>query len=375
MSLMLNVDRIVDIRPTRIEQGRRVQLSGWAIDATTRRTPRVYAQIDGKLFQQSGSTSLRDDVAACFYDDALRFGGFYLSIPLPTLGEHEVAVGAYENDVFVVGARFQMSCVQQKFEPWPRVIVASSPKSGSTYTWSVLKGYFRTADPPLRDSYQVWEQNVDGWILDRLRDRAFVTGLHLKAYDHTLAMLKAEAIVPVVTWRNLADTIISADDDIRRQQYNGVYHDMYIEPVKYFALSEQQRYQHLIRYMLPWNVSFYLGWRTKAPSIFVHYEDLAVNPESYFSGIIKALEGSVDIAKLREAISSIEVPDKTADWRHRFNVGINGRAIERMTVETKSMLEEALSHQFEDVSDLVEELPWNRPRSAAPSEARTVAAT
>jgi hypothetical protein len=114
--------------------------------------------------------------------------------------------------------------------------------------------------------------------------------------------------------------------------------------------------------MLPWYIDFYLGWRDVHAPLFMHYERIVDDSTGYFAEIIERLSGKVDERRLRGLIG-----------RHfegsRFNVGRNGRALEKMSEETRNLLEESLRSHYVDLQELIDELPWRGPHAVAPSEA------
>jgi hypothetical protein len=49
----------------------------------------------------------------------------------------------------------------------------------------------------------------------------------------------------------------------------------------------------------------------------------------------------------------------------RFSAGVNGRAADKFSDETKQVLEDMLLTHPEDLTPLIEELPWRKGASAA----------
>ncbi len=345
-----------------VPRGSVLSLHGWAIDQAAGTTPAVVVRIDGTI-EVRALANERPDVAAHFGDRRLTACGFVARLPAElTYGEHAIRVGRYVGDAFEVVEEFSIACVeaaQEDPKPWPRILIASALKTGSTYTRSVLKAYFGAEDPPFTDFSWLREHDLDSWTVERLRNRAFVLMLHMKAYDENLRALDAEGIVPIVSWRNIADMLVSYDDHLRKEGQSGLDFLFYCLDREYFKLPDQQRYLFLIRYMLPWYVDFHLGWRDYAPAIRVYYEDLAEDPVRYYCELIDRLDGGVD----RERLEAI-LHKKMSYEQQRLNAGVNGRAASKMSSETKAALEDALRAHVEDLSELIRELPWNEGRRA-----------
>jgi hypothetical protein len=170
-----------------------------------------------------------------------------------------------------------------------------------------------------------------------------------------IEIMRSSAIAPVVTWRNLADTILSFDDHVGYEGTESAAGTFtYIgDRDRYLAMPQQARFQFLIRHMVPWYIGFYLAWRAAKAPLFMHYEDLVDDPAGYFGKIFNVLSGSVDRARL-DPILGKPIPNT------HFNVGRPNRALERFSDETKALLEETLLQHYGDLSQLIEELPWRR---------------
>ena len=359
MSFQVNVDFFGDsavagkARPAAVEQGRAFFVIGWAVDAANGVVARSVRGIVDGTFRVTANLVVRPDVAAHFGNPALAGCGFDLGFNTQFLaaGPHRIAleVEAADGSLQQAGVEtFAVLPAGPEVSKWPRILVAAAPKSGSNFTRSVLKKYFGTEDPPPGE--QAGEWNLDALLLERLRGRSFVTSMHMKPHEHNLVAAKRENIVPVVTWRNLGDTLVSFDDHIRnRDETNIITH---IDRPKYLAMPDQARYQFLIRHVMPWFLSFYVGWKNGG-ALFAHYEPMARDPFAAFSELIERLGATVDAERLRGILARPMTAGET-----NKNVGTNDRSLDKLSPETRAMLEELLLTYFEPLDELLAELPW-----------------
>lgn len=250
--------------------------------------------------------------------------------------------------------------------PGCRILVACSMKSGSSYVAKVLSEYFGIPyENSLIDYWGYREQNLHPWQFEHLFGSSFVLQMHIKPYPPHLKLVENYGVKVVYHWRNLGDVLISFDD------HNSIYHwenpVCYIDNgVQYFNLSRQDRYRFLIHHAIPWYVAFYLSWRKLGnPGWLVrsHYESMVADPFAHFSSIISGFDEELDSERLKSAISTS--PDGT-----RLNVGKVGRSSEMLSDENKALLERLLIEHPEDLSELLEELPWWPSRLGQSPEAQ-----
>lgn len=346
--------------PPRVRQGDAFFAMGWAADPDAGAVPRsVIGVVDGATRVRAAHV-VRLDVVKTFGDPRLAAAGFDLafSTRFLALGRHELRLLIETNDGGIVdcGARpFDVIAPAPEGIPWPRVLVAGAPKSGSSYTRAVLARYFDAGVPPAQD--QGWEHNLDGWLLDRMHGRAFVVQMHMKAHPKNLSTIRAEGMHAVVTWRNCADTVISLDDHIRNERTANFIFE--VDHDKYLAMADQDRYAFLIRHAIPWYLNFYVGWK-EAGFPIRHYERMSTDPRGYFSDIVRAIAGSVDEARLDRVLGTAMTFEES-----RKNVGKNARSLERLSERTRALLEDTIQNHYLDLGELLDELPW-RQRQPAP---------
>lgn len=339
----------------RVAAGQSFVIWGWIDSGDLRGN--VYAIVDG-AFRMRARTVKRLDLArsgrpefvsagfdATFSTEALLVGKHRLTVLFET-GDHAQAV--------MFDGEFTVDPPADPFM-MPRILVAAAPKSGSTYVHNVLRAYYNLVEAPL---YAVdWQGNTDisEAVLVSLRARRYVLQLHIMPHFQNVQAILRERMSTVVTWRNLGDVVVSMDDHIRKEGGSGTL--AFIDDQTFVAMPQQARYEFLIRYALPWYVSFYCSWK-RVPEVvatWARYERLPEDPQRFFTEILHGIgEERVDAARL-DAILGTEM-----DYSHaRLNAGVNGRSAELFSDETKALLEAQLRAHSVPLDELIAELPWN----------------
>ncbi len=230
-------------------------------------------------------------------------------------------------------------------------------KSGSTFIARVLALYFGAERIEPVPYWGRLEQHLDEYRLEPYLDRDFVIQMHLRPHVPNVEIIRKQRICVVYVWRNLGDVIVSFDDHLCNEDHRNpvcYVHDR----DRYMGMPVQARYAYLIEHAIPWYIGFYLSWRAirpELPFVETHYEDLARDPFAYFSSVIAALGHPLDEARLRNLLAAR--PPAT-----RFNKGVNSRSAGLLSDDNKRRLEALLRCHFEDLSELVNELPWHGER-------------
>jgi hypothetical protein len=236
-----------------------------------------------------------------------------------------------------------------------RIIVASPPKSGSTYVANVIAEYFG-AFILVSDQQFDGDHNITHFLADELRGRPCCFNFHMLPYTMNLLLAREERILLLAVWRNIGDMLLSIDEHALRQGGNGPA--FYTSDLEYYrALPQEQR--HLIRLdiMLSWYLRFYLMWR--ATNLALHpYEQMLIEKKPFFERILEPIVGQIDDAKLNESLAG-----RPAGNANRLNVGQAGRSAEQLSDTVKRELEARIL-RHPDVAQLeilLWELPWSVP--------------
>ncbi|HKV41947.1 MAG TPA: hypothetical protein VJX67_22275 [Blastocatellia bacterium] len=236
----------------------------------------------------------------------------------------------------------------------PRILVACSMKSGSTFISRILARYFDAAFPDtILGYYGYREQNLSEAHLSPDLGPRYVLHLHIKPYPPHLELIERHGIKVLQLWRNLGDTVISVDDHILREHIANPV--CYVDnDADYRGQPAAARHKYVIQHGLPWYISFHLAWkRLGRPGWLVrgNYEEMARDPAAFFRRVTQELGFECDMRRLQHVLDT-DVQDQ------RFNVGIVGRSIESLSEDNKILLERLLIEHPQDLSELLHELPW-----------------
>ncbi|MDE2481727.1 MAG: class I SAM-dependent methyltransferase [bacterium] len=239
-----------------------------------------------------------------------------------------------------------------------RIMVASAPKSASTFVASVLARYFEAqiAAPHLHEMQWEAEQNLNRSLLTQLSG-SYVLQMHMKPYPLNRRLMKDFDIALLLQWRNLGDMIVSLNDHL--EQYGPEQPLFHVhDPPGFFALPAERRYDYVIRHACAWYVWFYLAWRQRGETFGV-YERLVEDEQSFFLTAIERLGYSPDAERLQRILAQPE-------GFTRRNVGRVGRSAELFSEENKRLLERQILDNpwSEQLEILLWELPWDVPALA-----------
>ena len=346
--------------------------TGWACRVSSEAEPvAVNVLVDDRTVTVATTRWQRPDVAEFFGRTGVTDAGFRVEIPTAQLpiGMHEFVLefgDAHGESIrsnaipFEVAPRVALERMQI-----PRVLIAAAPKSGCTYVAAVLAHYYRVESTGA-SFFPYAEHMLDSGVLGQIEGKSWVLPMHVWPRIPNLAAICKQRISTVVTWRNLADAIVSFDDHLQKEWGGfGGGPEVYIGARdRWQAVPTPERYAFLVRNLTPWYVGFYRAWRDVGAPTVMAYERLATDPKAYFSYLIERLSGEVNEASLEQALNAVDGTGRDYGAARR-NVGVNGRAVELMPDETKQLLEDLLKSQFDDVSELLLELPWRGGADAA----------
>lgn len=233
-----------------------------------------------------------------------------------------------------------------------RIIIASPPKSGSTYIANVIAEYFDAS--LLVSAYQFeGDHNITHFLSNELRGRKCCFNYHMMPHATNLLFARQERILLLAVWRNIGDMLVAIDEYALRQNANGPA--FYTSDVEYYrSLPEEQR--HLVRLdmMLGWCLRFYLMWRVSNLALHA-YEQMLVEKNPFFERILEPIAGPTDDAKLTEILAGH--PEA-----NRLNAGQAGQLSEAVKRELEARI---LRHpDVAQLEILLWELPWSVPALA-----------
>jgi hypothetical protein len=198
-----------------------------------------------------------------------------------------------------------------------KILLACFPKSGSTFTSSVLSqldGFRRVSLVP---SYGRREQELDVRYLYKHRNIDFVAQHHVRYSIYLEEVLQKYNVKPIILVRNLYDSIVSVADHLRNES---AIFPMAVISSEHAKLNDAQLYRVISDLVVPWYINFYVGWKTSPiKPLVVKYEDMIGNPEDYFQNIFNAAGINVTSKNLNDCIS------KAYNGQTRLNKGVAGR--------------------------------------------------
>jgi hypothetical protein len=244
----------------------------------------------------------------------------------------------------------------------PQIVVAGAPRSGCRNVRAVLARYYGMTAPSLTTDDDAEHLLVDD-LFNLAGGKPFVWVYHPLGRTINIETLARRGIVPIVTWRNLADVVISSDEHFRAEgdDLPWKHTTMYLGPrPAYRAMPVQARYEFNIRHNIPWYITFYLSWHDDKSALFTHYEEMVRDPIAFYRKIVMLVDARVDEERLASAVAADVTPESG------LNVGEIGRGGQLFSDENKALLEATIrAHPSQHLlGDLIAELPWNAPIGA-----------
>ncbi|MFM2279240.1 MAG: hypothetical protein RLZZ444_1471, partial [Pseudomonadota bacterium] len=158
------------------------------------------------------------------------------------------------------------------------VLVACAPKSASTFIQDALQkalglpaaGLFTATTNAYSASMlgaNLMEQEADELALIRngINGRGYVSQLHARCSPYMARLLDFYNVRPIVTYRNIFDTLVSMDDMLMGWRNNAAGNDGHYfndgMPANFATLDRADRLMILAQRHTPWLVQFYISWR------------------------------------------------------------------------------------------------------------------
>lgn len=227
------------------------------------------------------------------------------------------------------------------------ILLACAPKSASTFIETALRkaldlptvSLFTTTPSGLSGSMlgaNLREQEMDELALIRngLNGAGYVAQHHTRCTPFLAGMLNTYNVTPIVTHRNLFDTIVSLDDMVMAYRTGGARdRDLYFSdglPANYGGLDREDRLTILAQRNTAWFIQFFVSWKKCERAglikpLWISYEKDFLGDKAVLAARVSRHLGSqfADPAKLADAFED----KRDADAR-RFNKGVAGRGRE-----------------------------------------------
>lgn len=224
----------------------------------------------------------------------------------------------------------------------PNILIACAPKSASTFIHSALTRALGLPTGCLFAATLDWgsaalhgsalrEQEPDELALIRagLNGRGYIAQHHSRCSLYLSNLLTAYNIRPIVTYRNLFDTMVSLDDMVVewRSRPGTVDHGYFADglPGNYERRDRDDRLMILAERMTAWFVQFYVSWRKCAEvgvvkPLWISYENDFLGDKAVLAARIADFVGFGDPAVIAAALE-----DRSAGKSKRLNQGVAGR--------------------------------------------------
>jgi hypothetical protein len=249
------------------------------------------------------------------------------------------------------------------------VLVACAPKSASTFIEAALRkaldlpsaGLFTATTSAYSGSTlgaNLREQEPDELALIRngLNGKGYVAQHHSRCTPYVAMLLKTYNIRPIVTHRNLFDTIVSLDDMMcgyrKGEPDDAKYYFSDGLPANYGALDREERLTITAQRNTAWFIQFYVSWKKcerigLVKPLWISYEDDFLGDKVLLAERVSQYLGAevADVEKLAEAFA-----DKRDAGARRFNKGVSGRGRDMPQSVRDIILKTA--HYYRDEEDL-----------------------
>jgi len=258
---------------------------------------------------------------------------------IPTEAAEQLAVNLEVLAEYVMRAKLTAARAPQS-----NILLACAPKSASTFIQDALrKGlnlptaslFTATMDAGSGSALgaNLREQEPDELAVLRvgLNGRGYVAQHHARCSPYMARMLSTYRIRPIITHRNILDTLVSMDDMVMQWRENmpagmsGYFNDAMA--TRYHRLEREERLMALARRWAPWLVQFYVSWKKCEAMGLV--QPLWVAYETDFLGDKSALAARVVdyLGVSGEAVGRLTAAfeDKSNADAKRLNKGVAGR--------------------------------------------------
>jgi hypothetical protein len=206
------------------------------------------------------------------------------------------------------------------------------------------------------------EQEPDELALIRggLNLRGYVAQHHARCSPYMARLLSFYNVKPIITHRNILDTIVSMDDMVMEwrsaDQPNAAYYFNDAMPGNFHKREREDRLMMLAQRWTPWLVQFFVTWKKcerlgLAKPLWVSYEDDFLGDKHLLATRVASFVGA-DTATTARLTNAFE--DRSNAGAKRLNKGVAGRGKDvPEKVRDQVMRIASFYREEEDISPLV----------------------
>jgi len=178
---------------------------------------------------------------------------------------------------------------------------------------SALLGWREEILLPLGSGHQ--EQNVDAIKTNLLAPKGeYIFGGHHVAYPETVGMMQAFGMKPMITVRNIYDTVVSIREKLDK---GDVMPGLWV-PQTWQSWDEEQKYEWLANNAVPFQLKLFCSWwQYPGEKLWNRYHEFYANQKEGFHRILRYYQIEPRHPELMQEV--------TTRQNINFNVGIAGR--------------------------------------------------
>ena len=218
-------------------------------------------------------------------------------------------------DKFRVGRRV-WNHYKKLFPSRTHILLATFPKSGSTYLLTLLSNINNISRVTLVTNYDRREQELSLERLIFLHHKNYVARHHTRFSKPTEQLISDFNLKPIVLVRNIFDIIESVIDHLHKE---GLTMPMAYVPDDFLKWDRNFARNFIVDMMIPWYFNFYVSW--------YHYDEkLLVTYEKMIPNTFDTLKEIVSFCNIHATSRDIENSiDNATNQSTRKNVGRSGR--------------------------------------------------
>lgn len=252
-----------------------------------------------------------------------------------------------------------------------RILVASAPKTGSTFIAGALERTYNLSRVSLTllsarsyGHYQfgggLRDHDIDelALISTAYAQNGYVAHHHMIGSPYLGKQAALYGITPIITKRNLFDTFVSFDDHIMKLRGTAV--DIpYLHfgfPEAWYDMEFEDRMDYLLDHQLPWYARYYASWRLTEQEgyvqpLWIDYVTDILGPKQ---ALAEKLIARLGADRASTALLTAEL-GKSGETDDKFNKGVAGRGV-KISGRNRQKIEDFI-HRFKiscDLTDLLE---------------------